>query len=327
MADPEVQDRQRTVLSVGAAAARLGVAPETLRSWGRRYGLTPSTRTDGGHRRYDDADLDRLLRMQRLVAAGRTPADAARQVVAGGADDGGADDGAADADPGPPAATRARRRAGAGGTVLALPDAPPEARGLARAAARLDADGVHEILGDLLVERGVVATWDAVLRPVLVAAGLRWEQTGAGIDVEHLLSEAVTESLRAYRACQPQFEPGRGVLLTSPPGDWHVLPLYVLAAALAERRVPSQVMGQLPAAALVSVVRRTGVSGVFVWSQRAPGEDGPVARFPVDALPRTRAPRALVAGGPGWAGRAPDPRVTMSVDLAHAVRLLAATPR
>jgi len=311
-----VSGRAPTVLSVGAAAARLGVAPETLRSWGRRYGLTPSGHTAGGHRRYDDEDLARLFRMQRLVAEGCSPAAAARQVVAGSQDE-------------PPTRRpgRPRRRSGAGGTVLALPDAPPEARGLARAAARLDADGVHEILGDLLVSRGTVATWDDVLRPLLVAAGVRWEQTGAGIDVEHLLSEAVTESLRAHRSCQPRPEPGRGVLLTSPPGDWHVLPLHVLAAALAERRVPTQVMGQLPAAALASAVRRTGVSGVFVWSQRPRGGDEVAPRFPVDALPRTRSGRVLVAGGPGWAGASPDPRVTLSADLAHAVRVLAAAPR
>jgi hypothetical protein len=313
---PEVSETGSAVLSVGAAAARLGVAPETLRSWGRRYGLTPSGRTGGGHRRYDPADLDRLLRMQRLVAEGCGAAEAARRVLAG------ADDAA-----GPSSPVRPRRRSGAGGTVLALPHAPPAARGLARAAARLDAAGVHEILGDLLVARGTVATWDDVLRPVLVAAGLRWEQTGAGIDVEHLLSEAVVESLRAHRACQPRPHPGRGILLTSPPGDWHVLPLHVLAAALAELRVPSQVMGQLPATALVSAVRRTGVSGVFVWSQRARGEDEVAPRFPVDALPRTRGARVLVAGGPGWAGRAPDPQVVLSADLAHAVRLLAAAPR
>jgi MerR family transcriptional regulator, light-induced transcriptional regulator len=307
-------------LGVGAVAARLGVAPETLRSWGRRYGLVPSGRTGGGHRRYDPDDLARLLLMQRLVAAGAAPAEAARRVLASG-------DPAADRDQ-PTAQAPGGRRTGAGGTVLALPDAPPEARGLARAAARLDAGAVHAILGDLLVERGTVNTWDTVLRPVLVAAGLRWEQTGAGIDVEHLLSEAVTETLRAHRACQPRPHPGRGVLLTSPPGDWHVLPLHVLAAALAERRVPSQVLGQLPVSALVSAVRRTGASGIFIWSQRRPQPgDGPGPVFPVDALPPSRAARTLVAGGPGWAGSDVDDRVVVSGSLADAVGLLAATSR
>ncbi|MCZ2829155.1 MerR family transcriptional regulator [Modestobacter sp. VKM Ac-2986] len=312
--DPSAQ------LGVGAAAARLGVAPETLRSWGRRYGLVPSGRTDGGHRRYDAEDLARLVCMQRLVAAGASPAEAARRVLAG------AEDTAAGSEPGGTAARPPR--AGAGGTVLAMPGAPPEARGLARAAARLDAGAVHAILGDLLVARGTIATWDTVLRPVLVAAGVRWEQTGAGIDVEHLLSEAVTETLRAHRACQSKPEPGRGVLLTSPPGDWHVLPLHVLAAALAERRVPAQVLGQLPVSALVSAVRRTGASGVFIWSQRRPvAPDDAPPRFPVDALPTSRTARALVAGGPGWADSVLDDRVAVSASLADAVDLLAAAPR
>ncbi|MCZ2839207.1 MerR family transcriptional regulator [Modestobacter sp. VKM Ac-2985] len=305
---------------MGAAAARLGVAPETLRSWGRRYGLAPSGRTSGGHRRYDDEDMTRLVLMQRLVASGVAPAEAARRVLTG-------DSSPRDGDQ-PAAPAVGGRRAGAGGTVLALPDAPPEARGLARAAARLDAGAVHAILGDLLVERGTIATWDTVLRPVLVAAGLRWEQTGAGIDVEHLLSEAVTETLRAHRACQRKPDPGRIVLLTSPPGDWHVLPLHVLAAALAERRTPAQVLGQLPVSALVSAVRRTGASGVFIWSQRPPqSAEQTGQQFPVDALPTSRAPRALVAGGPGWAHGVLDRRVVVSESLADAVDLLAATPR
>jgi hypothetical protein len=157
---------------------------------------------------------------------------------------------------------------------------------------------------------------------------VRWEQTGAGIDVEHLLSEAVTETLRAHRACQPKPDAGRGVLLTSPPGDWHVLPLHVLAAALAERRVPSQVLGQLPVSALVSAVRRTGASGVFIWSQRrSQAPDDPAPGFPVDALPTSRSARALVAGGPGWADSVLDARVAVPGSLAEAVDLLAAAPR
>ena len=106
-----------------------------------------------------------------------------------------------------------------------------------------------------------------------------------------------------------------------------MLPLHVLAAALAERRVPTQVMGQLPVTALVSAVRRTGVSGIFIWSQRARGEDEVAPRFPVEALPRTRGARVLVAGGPGWAGHTPEQQVELSTDLADAVRLLASTPR
>lgn len=40
------------VLSVAAVARRLGVAPATLRTWDRRYGLGPTGHTVGRHRKY-----------------------------------------------------------------------------------------------------------------------------------------------------------------------------------------------------------------------------------------------------------------------------------
>ena len=65
-------------LSVAGAARGLGVAPATLRSWERRYGIAPSLYTKGGHRRYGPADLARLQVMHRLVRNGVPPAEAAR---------------------------------------------------------------------------------------------------------------------------------------------------------------------------------------------------------------------------------------------------------
>ena len=46
--------------SISEAAEALGVSPETLRSWERRYGLLTSKRTAGGRRRYTEEDIDRL---------------------------------------------------------------------------------------------------------------------------------------------------------------------------------------------------------------------------------------------------------------------------
>ncbi|NEA12181.1 MerR family DNA-binding transcriptional regulator, partial [Streptomyces sp. SID10692] len=43
-------------LTTGAVARLLGVAPTTLRSWDRRYGLGPATREGGRHRRWTAAD-------------------------------------------------------------------------------------------------------------------------------------------------------------------------------------------------------------------------------------------------------------------------------
>lgn len=65
-------------LTVAAVAARLGVAASTLRTWDRRYGLGPSGRAAGSHRRYSQEDLARLETMRALTERGVALADAAR---------------------------------------------------------------------------------------------------------------------------------------------------------------------------------------------------------------------------------------------------------
>lgn len=65
-------------LTVGAVAARLGVAASTLRTWDRRYGLGPTDRSAGRHRRYSPDDLARLETMRALTERGVALADAAR---------------------------------------------------------------------------------------------------------------------------------------------------------------------------------------------------------------------------------------------------------
>src|SRR5690606_6629829 len=64
--------------TVAAVAGRLGVAPATLRTWDRRYGLGPSARLSGSHRRYGAEDLARLVVMRRLTLEGVAPNEAAR---------------------------------------------------------------------------------------------------------------------------------------------------------------------------------------------------------------------------------------------------------
>ncbi|GAA1974178.1 MerR family transcriptional regulator [Isoptericola halotolerans] len=68
-------------LAVAAVARRLGVAPATLRTWDRRYGLGPSDRTAGSHRRYTPDDVARLLVMRRLTLEGVAPVDAAQAAL------------------------------------------------------------------------------------------------------------------------------------------------------------------------------------------------------------------------------------------------------
>ena len=67
-------------LTVGAVARRLGIAPATLRTWGHRYGLGPSSHTSGKHRRYTSEDVARLDMLRQLMLNGVTVSEAAKAV-------------------------------------------------------------------------------------------------------------------------------------------------------------------------------------------------------------------------------------------------------
>ena len=303
-------------LTVAAVARRLGVAPATLRTWDRRYGLGPSEHTAGAHRRYTTADVERLGAMRRLTLEGVPPGEAARVVLARPA---GAGD-AADARPLPDREGRpAGGRGGPGGRVLALPGADAVVRGLGRAAMALDAATLREGVREQVDRHGVLHTWDHVLRPLLVAVGSRWAATGEGVEVEHLLSECAADVLREVTA-RSQEPPGRRpVLLACAPDELHSLPLAALAAGLAERGLPSRTLGAaLPADARRAAVRRTGPAVLFLWSQREGTADPDV----LDELPVTRPATALLVGGPGWHGVPLPRRAALTRDLAHALSLV-----
>ena len=61
--------RQRALYVISVAAELAGVHPQTLRIYERK-GLVEPERTGGGSRRYSDADIARLERIQELTAAG-----------------------------------------------------------------------------------------------------------------------------------------------------------------------------------------------------------------------------------------------------------------
>lgn len=61
--------RQEAVFVISVAARLSGMHPQTLRIYERR-GLVAPYRTDGGTRRYSQADIDRLLLISELTSSG-----------------------------------------------------------------------------------------------------------------------------------------------------------------------------------------------------------------------------------------------------------------
>jgi len=349
-------------LSAGAVARRLGVAVTTLRTWHQRYGLGPSRHVPGEHRRYTAQDLSRLEVMLRLTSQGVAPAEAAAWArssapvssggagsSAGAASPGGvassagaassagpvpSADAASSAGPVPSAdavlAAGAVPAAGAlpfggrdgGGQAIPLGSAVPAARGLARAAMRLDAPVMRIIFEQAVTDWGVVRAWDEVAMPVLVGIGERYAATKRFVEVEHLISRCVSEVLGSVPR-PPASLPVR-VLLAAADEEQHTLPLEALAAGLAQAGVPTRMLGaRVPVPALDDAVTRTGPAAVVLWSQ-IPDTGDPTQLARVAAHPHR--PLLVAAGGPGWADHLP-PGVAQLTSLGEAVELVSAASR
>ncbi|WP_433271959.1 MerR family transcriptional regulator [Actinosynnema sp. CS-041913] len=260
--------------SAGAVARMLGVSPVTLRTWDRRYGLGPSTREQGRHRRYSEDDVHRLRRMLELTGQGVAPASAAAVALG---------------DPPP-----SRARSGGGPHALAVES--EEARGFARAAARLDLPLMSTLAATLIARDGVVRAWQDVLMPFLIALGERVSAQGNGVEVEHLATAAISGALRSEAARFPVPVAGRlPVLSACAPEEQHSLPLDVLGAALAERECASRNLGaRVPAAALLDAVSLLSPGVVVLWAH--------VADYALSAPVASLLERGQVVllGGPGW---------------------------
>ena len=65
----DASERSRAVYVISVAAELAGVHPQTLRIYERK-GLVDPARTGGGSRRYSDADINQLRRIQELTNEG-----------------------------------------------------------------------------------------------------------------------------------------------------------------------------------------------------------------------------------------------------------------
>lgn len=259
-------------------ARMLGVSPTTLRTWDRRYGLGPSTREEGRHRRYSEEDVSRLRHMLALTGRGVAPAAAAAIAMGGTLDVEPGDGPKAGGGPRPVPVERDGWAA--------------EVRGFARAAHRLDLTLMTDLAGGLVARHGVVVAWERVLVPFLVALGEKVSAQGTGVEVEHLATTAVLDAVRG--AVLPVS--GRlPALLACAPDEQHSLPLHVLGAALAERGCAARHLGaRVPATALLDAVKLLEPRVVVLWAHAS----GYAALAPVPDL-LERGCDVLVAG-PGW---------------------------
>ena len=261
------------LLTVAAVARRIGVAPATLRTWDRRYGLGPSAHESGEHRRYCPADLARLTLMRRLITSGVSPCDAAAQ---------------------------AKSHKGSINLETIVTDYVVREElvtALHKAAKGLDKKFIEAALRKDLTQYGVEQSWSEVIVPLLLIVGNEWEASGDGIEVEHLLTEVLKGILREHVEDIRKPVNAHPVLLASVGEEVHSLALHALAAALAERKIETYFLGaRTPLEALSAMITRSAPPAVFLWAQLSKNAD---PKFFND-IPAIRPMPRMVLGGPGW---------------------------
>jgi DNA-binding transcriptional MerR regulator len=279
-------DPHEPFLTVAAVARRLGIAPATLRTWDRRYGVGPTGHATGRHRRYAGQDVARLELMQRALVRGASAAEAARYALA---------------------ETPAQERFDLiiGPRALRLPGAGRVAKGFARAVLAMDSVSAQRLLVDAIDASGVPRVWDEVIRPVLVALGRR--RAGPG-ELDRLLHECVRSALIRATPLVTRPRNPRPVLLAGVSDEQHTLALYGLVAALAHRELGTRMLGAaVPADALAGAIRRTSPAAVVLWAHLPGHADPALVRTPSRARPRTR----VFAAGPGWRALGLDPALVL----------------
>ena len=269
-----LEDERLTVASV---ARRLGIAPATLRTWDRRYGLGPSSHVEGEHRKYDGKDLARLTLMRKLIVQGYSPCDAAEVALK----------------------SKAKGSETSLNTTQEVEsaDCSELIESLLKAARVYDRSYIENTLRDQINKQGIINTWNGLIVPVLIAVGNEWAELGTGIEIEHLLTEIITRLMQSSNQTPDLPINSRPVLLACIGEEMHTLALYTLGAALAERNIQSQFLGaRTPISAVGAVVKKSAPPAVFLWAQLAKNGKSEV----IGDIPKIRPAPRIILGGPGW---------------------------
>lgn len=194
----------RAQIRIGELSRRLGVSPELLRAWERRYGVMRPARSAGGFRLYSDVDVARVQRMKTHLQEGLSAAEAARAAI--------------EETSAPPEFVETTN----------LADSAAE---LQRALERYDEQAANAIVDSLLSSFGTEIVLGRVVVPVLRAVGERWAAGQLTIAQEHFATNLLRGRLLGLARGW-----GRGngpiALLACPAGERHDLPLILFGISL-----------------------------------------------------------------------------------------------
>jgi methanogenic corrinoid protein MtbC1 len=186
-----------------------GLSTHAIRVWERRYAAVTPKRTEAGGRLYTDSDVERLRLLHELVAGGHSIGGIARM---------------SDVD--------LRQMAAA---FPAAPSQPalqhlPEIR--ERVLVAVEGLRIHE--AEHVLSRAALSTeprefLEAVVRPILVEIGDRWERGELRIAHEHACSAVMRGLLFSLMRLYPSSEARQGVVVATPAKEDHELGALMVA--------------------------------------------------------------------------------------------------
>lgn len=262
------------MFTIKRAAEITGIPEATLRAWERRYGIVQPARSTGGYRMYDADAIARLRTMQRKVAEGFSPAQAAAAALA--AVSGTSDEPALDSADSAQWTTR-----------------------FFEAVSTFDESALTQVLDSAFSSASFEHVVDGWLAPTLHSLGERWLAGTIDIAGEHFASHAIMRKLSgAYEAAGASAS-GPGVIIGSPSGSLHEIGSLAFATAARRRGLRSVYLGaDVPEESWVAAAGREGTRAVVITVTTA--DDVDTARTCVARLHQERALLPVFVGGP-WA--------------------------
>lgn len=262
--------------SVGAVSSRLDITPSTLRTWERRYGVGPSHRTQGGHRRYTERDIERVELVRRLVGRGVSAQDAARVA----------------------------RNLDHDELLTALADETQDQRPVGRlelidaflsATTSNDGSRLKDLVDGVVDRSRFLDAWTQLLAPALMRMAHESAVGSLDVEAERLANDVILGSMlevrsRGARAPRPQ------VLLASGVDDGACLPIVALGAALVDADVTVRTVGPETDPRTVADLVEKLRPQVLIWWEQPVGTEEMLRR----QLDRTGMNTFLLRAAPAW---------------------------
>jgi methanogenic corrinoid protein MtbC1 len=252
---------EKKLYSIGKTSKQSGVPIETVRIWERRYQVIVPTRTQGGHRKYTEEDIEVLGALRVLVEGGARIGSVARLSR---------DEILAAAFPATPAAGR---------------EADVEAA--IAAAVRFDEAELRDLLKGPLETQPVLEVARQFYMPLLSEIGERWHEGQVSVAAEHMVEKEVSGIIHHALQDLPGQPSGTKVVAACLEGDRHEVGLLVSCLLMRARNLAVTYLGaDLPTEDLTRVVDRQQPDLVVLAALQPPND--PIIR---------RLNRALGEGG------------------------------